>query len=380
MLRILLIDDDPFSYETVKGQLFQDGYELIFRDNGLDAVRQVSRVAPDVILLDLIMPGISGLEVCRLLKKTPQLEHIPIILCAPLDGAENITAALAAGADDFLTKPMRRTELRTRLHAMVRMKQQYDTFQATLRRRELFASVLLHDMRNPLSGISLYAQLLQKRGELNHVQQQYLRLIREESQRLRLLFEQMQLLNKLQQGQQKIRRQLIDIRLLLLDVAAQYATTADTVAVELAVAIPQTPLPRLSIDRSLLQHMIEQLISHALRFAPNRSTVKVEIATTLEADAYPVLQIAVTDQGPPLATTALDDIYEQVEQWDLTTPERPGSGVTMALCKMIVEAHEGRLFIQNQTTGEISFVTELPIPETEWRPSSHFVSNVVSRQ
>ena len=66
--RILLIDDDPFSYETVEAQLFQDGYELLFRNNGMDAVHQVSTLHPDLILLDLMMPGISGFEVCQQLK------------------------------------------------------------------------------------------------------------------------------------------------------------------------------------------------------------------------------------------------------------------------------------------------------------------------
>lgn len=373
--RILLIDDDPFSYDTVEAQLFQDGYELLFRDNGFDAVRQVSLVAPDVILLDLMMPGINGFEVCQQIKNAPQLEHIPIILFSALDGADNVAAGLAAGADEFLTKPVSRAELRARIRSMLRIKHQYSTLQETLHRRELFSRVLLHDMRNLLSGIVLYTQLLQKRGELSQEQHQYLRLVHEESQRLRVLFDQMQLLGKLQQGQQKIRRQFTDMRLFLREVIPKCAATIDNEAVKLAIVFPQTPILRVSIDHSLLQHMLEVLICHAIRFSPAQTTVKIELAITFathsqntlrEADNRPVLQIAITDQGPPLPETALDNIYEQVEQWDLATPERPGLGVSLALCKMIAEVHEGQLLIINGATGGVTFVVELPIPESEW--------------
>ncbi|MEZ4725798.1 MAG: hybrid sensor histidine kinase/response regulator [Caldilineaceae bacterium] len=377
--RILLIDDDPFSYETVEAQLFQDGYELLFRNNGFDAVKQVSSVAPDVILLDLMMPGVNGFEVCQQIKSTPQLEHIPIILFSALDGADNIAAGFAAGADGFLTKPISRAELRARVRSMLRIKQQYNNLQQILQQRETFSRVLLHDMRNPLTGIVLYTQLLQKRSELTAEQQQYLQLMQEEAQRLRLLFDQMQLLNKLQQQEQKIRWQLTDLRTLLSEVIAKYAPVADTKALILSANIPHTPVPQVAADRSLLHHLLDILVGQALRFAPTQTTVQLALTIVHTSSlwtksnmvsALPAVQVAVTDQGPLLTTTVLDNIYEDVEQWDVLAPERPGLGVSLALCKMIAEIHEGHLAITSSSTDGATVAVALPISASEWAPHS----------
>lgn len=369
--RILLIDDDPFSYETVEAQLFQDGYELLFRNNGMDAVHQVSTLHPDLILLDLMMPGISGFEVCQQLKSTPQLEHIPIIVFSALDGTESVLAGFEAGADEFLTKPVSRAKLRARIRSMLRLKHQYNTLQQTIQRGETFSRILVHDMRNPLSGILLYTQLLQKRGELNTEQQQCLRSIHDESQRLRVLLEQMQLLNRLQQGQHKLRRQLTDLRVLLWEAMAKYQPNAAEQHIEVVLNVPHTPLPPVLIDRSLVQHMLEILLSTAIRCTPVGAQLMVDMCaslamietTTFAPASGSVIQLTITDQGPALPQQILDDLYQHVEAWDVLASDRAGIGISLALCKMIVEVHAGQFELANARPTGVSFSMAFPIAE-----------------
>ena len=372
--RILMIDDDPFSYEMVEAQLFQDGYELLFRNNGLDAVDQVSTLHPDLILLDLMMPGISGIEVCQQIKSTPQLEHIPIIVFSASGGNESVTAGFEAGADEFLTKPVSRAQLRARIRSMLRLKNQYNTLQQTLQRSEIFSRILIHDMRNPLSGIVLYAQLLQKRGELSTEQQQCLRSIYEESQRLRLLLDQMQLFNKLQQGQHKLRRQLTDLRALFGEVATKHKPRLEAQKIALITHIPPYPIPNVLIDRTLVHHLLEILLSIATRFTPAEAQITVEISAFLatetevradEQSGCPMLQLTVSDQGPALPLQVLTDLYQYTEEWDVVVAERPKIGVSLALCKMIAEIHEGQLAVVNDRPTGVSFAVILPIAQEE---------------
>lgn len=372
--RILMIDDDPFSYEMVEAQLFQDGYELLFRNNGLDAVDQVSTLHPDLILLDLMMPGISGIEVCQQIKSTPQLEHIPIIVFSASGGNESVTAGFEAGADEFLTKPVSRAQLRARIRSMLRLKNQYNTLQQTLQRSEAFSRILIHDMRNPLSGIVLYAQLLQKRGELSTEQQQCLRSIYEESQRLRILLDQMQLFNKLQQGQHKLRRRLTDLRAIFGEVAAKQKPRLEAQKIALVTHILPSPMPSVSIDRTLVHHLLEILLSIAARFTPAEAQITVDInaflameteVTADEQSGYPMLQLTISDQGPALPPDVLADLYHYTEEWDVVVPERPKIGVSLALCKMIAEIHEGQLEVTNNEPAGVNFTLVLPIAEEE---------------
>lgn len=372
--RILMIDDDPFSYEMVEAQLFQDGYELLFRNNGLDAVDQVSTLHPDLILLDLMMPGVNGIEVCQQIKSTPQLEHIPIIVFSASGGNESITAGFEAGADEFLTKPVSRAQLRARIRSMLRLKNQYNTLQQTLQRSEAFSRILIHDMRNPLSGIVLYAQLLQKRGELSTEQQQCLRSIYEESQRLRILLDQMQLFNRLQQGQHKLRRQFTDLRAFFGEVAAKHQPRLEAQKITLVTHLPTFPLPGVLIDRTLIQHLLEILLSIAARFTPAEAQIIVELSAFLatelevtgdEVHGFPMLQLTISDQGPSLPPQVLTDLYHYTEEWDVMVPERPKIGVSLALCKMIAEIHDGQLEVANLGTSGVSFAVILPITEEE---------------
>lgn len=372
--RILLIDDDPCAYETVEEQLFQDGYELLLHHHGLDVVQQVSMLQPDLILLDLMMAGVSGFEVCQRIKRTPQLEDIPIIVFSALDGAESVHAGFAAGADEFLNKPVSRAKLRARIRSMLRLKHQYNALQQLLQRGETFSRILVHDMRNPLSGIVLYTQLLQKRGDLSSEQQQCLRSIHDESQRLRLLLEQMQLLNRLQQGQHKLRRQLTDMRDLFWEVMAKHQPDVEEQHIVLAINVPHTPIPHVLIDRSLVQHLLEILLSTAIHFTPVGAQLTVEMSAFLTStvgeialadERKPMLQLTMIDQGPALPHQILDDLYQHIEAWDVLAAERPGIGVSLALCKMIAEIHAGQFALANASPTGVSFSIAIPIAEED---------------
>ena len=375
--RILLIDDDPVSHEIVEAQLYQDEYELLFCDDGIDAVNQVATLDPDLILLDIMMPEISGFEVCQQLKSTPQLQHIPIIFFTALDSADQIAAGLDAGADEFLSKPISRTELRARIRAMLRNRHQYESLQRKFKIGNNFSRVLLHDMRNPLAGIMLYGQLLDKQFKSTSAHKPYLTSIQKETKQLHTLLDQMQLLHKLQQEQQGKRRQNVDLRPILRDTVAKYHHKAKNKGIELVTNLPTFPFPVVCIDRFLIESLIEISVSSAIQFAPVQTTIAIDLTIAFPTSTEvrlpnlaepPVLRLAIADQGPTLPDSILADVCANVELWDLLAPDRPGIGVVMGLCKMIVEVHGGNLKVNDTThTTGVTLVVELPIPEESWQ-------------
>lgn len=121
MSTILLVDDSPSALETLVATLDGQGYRLVTAQTGPEALQLASQARPDVILLDVMMPGMDGFEVCRRLRSTPEVAEVPIVLLTALDDHSSLLRGLESGADDFFTKPMDRRELLLRVRTITRL-------------------------------------------------------------------------------------------------------------------------------------------------------------------------------------------------------------------------------------------------------------------
>ncbi|CAA9299252.1 MAG: hypothetical protein AVDCRST_MAG93-4479, partial [uncultured Chloroflexia bacterium] len=118
---ILIVDDEPAGRDTLEAILYQQGYDLVFAADGWEALDQAVHLTPDLILLDVMMPGIDGFEVCRRLRADSRVAEVPIILITALDDRESHIAGFEAGADDFVSKPFDRFVLRARVRSVTRL-------------------------------------------------------------------------------------------------------------------------------------------------------------------------------------------------------------------------------------------------------------------
>ena len=137
--KILIVDDEPLNVKLLAGKLPQDEYEIIRAYGGEEALEKVATEAPDLILLDIMMPDIDGYEVTRRVKSNPGTKHIPIILVTALDGKEDRVMGLETGAEEFLSKPVNTTELLARINSMLRLKQYHDQLTTRTQSEEQFA-------------------------------------------------------------------------------------------------------------------------------------------------------------------------------------------------------------------------------------------------
>jgi len=133
---VLIVDDEYSGRETLQSVLEGEGYELEMAENGPEAIEKAKELLPDVIVLDVMMPGMTGLEVCQRIRSDPQIAEIPIIILTALDDRESLLNALKAGADDFISKPFDRSELRARLMGITRLNRYQKLVQDRARLRE----------------------------------------------------------------------------------------------------------------------------------------------------------------------------------------------------------------------------------------------------
>ena len=120
--RILVADDNQQNRELLEAYLLDDGHEILMAADGREAIDMARAKHPDLILLDIMMPKLSGYEVCSQLKNDAATKQIPILMITALKEMGDIEKALAAGADDFLTKPVHRLDLRTRVRSQLRVR------------------------------------------------------------------------------------------------------------------------------------------------------------------------------------------------------------------------------------------------------------------
>jgi two-component system cell cycle response regulator len=118
---ILIVDDEPTGRQLLEDLLMPQGYDLVFACNGAEALAKAAEAPPDLILLDVMMPDMDGFEVCRRLRANPALAEVAVIMLTALDDRDSRLCGLEAGADDFLTRPIDRAELRTRVRTITRL-------------------------------------------------------------------------------------------------------------------------------------------------------------------------------------------------------------------------------------------------------------------
>jgi signal transduction histidine kinase len=360
---ILIVDDEPHAQDVISGFLTQQGYTFAFAANGQEAINYVHQYSPDVILLDVMMPELDGFETCRRLKSNKETQHIPIIIVTALGSKQDLKQGFEAGADDFLSKPVTEVELRARVRSMLRIKQQYDNLKAMSDLREDLARMILHDMRTPLNVILGYTELYLEDSMTDADRVRFIEDIQAQVYRLDSFLTDMLLMTKMEEGQLLLKRSRVSLDSLVQQVIKDHTTIAQPYNIQLVLEMPN-PSPEVWVDINLFQRVLDNLLSNAVKYSPNNGTVKVQITSLPRPEnstsaAPSKVSIKISDEGPGILEEYQERIFEKFEVAKLKDEKVPQIGLGLAFCKMIVEAHDGRIFMQNNTpTGSI-FTVEI---------------------
>lgn len=360
--RILIVDDDESAREVLRAHLWQEPYELISLPSGRALLEQFDALAPDVILLDVMMPILDGFEVCRQLKTNEQRRHIPVILITALESKAVLLRGMEVGADDFLSKPVVGLELRARVHSMARIKAQHDELAALLHLREDLTNMILHDMRNQLAAILLFSTLLQKTRTTDKGVE-HLENVTAAARRLESFINDMLIVAKGQENRLVLSRQRVEVNQLLSATQEWHTAAAQQRGIALELALPETPW-YLSLDEALFQRVLDNLLSNALKFSPSGTTVRVQAAPLSPgADGPPMSgpagRIQVADEGPGIPEAYRAELFQKFNVVDLKQKGVAQVGLGLAFCKLVVEAHGGRISVAANTPTGAIFTVEI---------------------
>jgi two-component system, sensor histidine kinase and response regulator len=345
---ILVIDDEPDNFDVVETLLDGENYHLNYAPSGRQALDRLSSFQPDVILLDIMMPDIDGMEVCRRIKADPKWRVVPIIVLTALTAKEDLAQCLATGADDFISKPVNGVELRARVNSMLRIKQQYDSLQALLKLREDMVNMIVHDLRNPLASIVLSTEIIQLPGITPEKQQRKLEQIGIAVQQLQSLIDNLLLMAKLESDTMILNYTEIDLCEICISAVADLEAIATQKHLTLVSELPKLNMV-IKVDAAIFRRVLDNLLSNAIKFSPSNS----QIVLRVEYLDLGIIKIQVFDSGRGVPSHLRQRIFEKYEIGNLLQ-EVSQIGLGLAFCKMAIEAHHGTINVEeNHPQGSI---------------------------
>ena len=368
--KILVVDDNADNRALAKAAL-EDDYEILVARNGAEALAVFESARPDCVLLDIRMPGgLDGFQTCERIRTLPGGEATPILFVTALRDVENLDRALALGASDLLTKPIRPAELVVRVQAQLKLRdldsklrehvelvrrQRDDLLRLQLHHERLMAFVV-HDLKNPVTAIDLQAQVLLRDEALPPHARASVACIRSDASHLARLILNLLDIAKAEEGQLTPRLQAVDVPALVDEVFAGMMARARDASVQLVADVGG--LKAVQADPDLLRRVLENLVDNALRHSPSNSAVAIRG----RADGAWV-DIEVVDAGPGIPSELRDSIFDKYVQAhrDDTILSRAGRGLGLAFCRLAVEAHGGRISVDAARPGPgTSFCMRLP--------------------
>lgn len=370
---VLVVDDDQRNVRLMESILRSQDYTVIKAYNGEEALRLVETDKPDLILLDVMMPKMSGFELCQRLKGRYETRLLPIIMITALNSLEEKVQALEIGADDFLSKPINKVELLAKVRSVLRVKALQDEVERQKAElleknaelvqmqgfRESLTQMVVHDLKNPLASIMGNVQLMQmQKSEITPARLDELLERTQESARALMRM----ILNILQIGKMEERRMPLRLEPLKLGSVVQESldemagmSTRDGIRIENRV---DPDLPPVVADRELLSRVVANLLSNALKHTPGGGLVTCEARREGEEMVF-----TVSDTGEGIPEELQSRIFDKFVAGQADNSRRMlyDSGLGLTFCRLAVQCHRGRIWLTSRPGAGTTVYIALPI-------------------
>lgn len=287
---ILIVDDISENIRILARFLTKEGYKVKAALNAEDAGERIKESIPDLILLDIMMPGKSGIEFCKEIKENPATSHIPVIMVSALTDSDVKVKAFNIGAQDYITKPFMAQEVLARVKYQITLRRNQEKLSNfVIQLKELnqlknnFLNILSHDMRNPLSGILGVSSLLEESDDLEPEEiRQLAGIVRQSGKNLYEIIDQLLGLTHLNKSELLNEPVETNLKDLIIDVIDLQASSALVKQISVEYSLPES-LPQIFIDANKLKHILGNLLSNAIKFSHKDSRIKITASSLSEA-------------------------------------------------------------------------------------------------
>ena len=351
--KILIVDDVVSNVLLLKILLTNEKFQVCTANCGNMCIEQARAEKPDLILLDVMMPDISGFDTAVIMKKDPELKDIPIIFLTALNSPADLVKGFQVGANDFLSKPFNKEELLVRVMHQIALvdtkrtiERQNRELMATISNRDKMYSVIAHDLRSPMASIRMVLNLVVASTTPDLVGPELFELLdkaNKESEEVHDLLDNLLKWTKSQTGRLNVVMQDLDLNDIIPGVVDIFEMIAATKKIHLSYEGSSVVV---RADNDMLKTIVRNFMSNAVKFSPEDSTIEISV-TTPDAD---FAKISVRDHGVGIAADRIGSIFHKGETTYGTGGEE-GSGLGLQLCQDFARKIGGDVMVES-TEGE----------------------------
>lgn len=356
---IMVVDDQPQNVKLVSDLLsVAMGYEVLKADSGQAALELLTTKVPDLILLDVLMPELDGVETCKLIKENPELADIPIIFLSAADDKNLIVQALESGGVDYVTKPFSRAELLTRVRTHLALKMARDSLKALAEDKDELLGILTHDLKNHLGGMQMSAQLLHDRLQRHPTDDKCEHLVDNIllNTTQMLAFVKEFLANSLTERTIQFSPETVNLAQAANHAVRQYQLAAERKEIEFVCEL-DTANSNVEADPTALKQILDNLISNAIKFSPSNRKIHITVAP-VKGDC---VECMVKDEGPGFTDQDKQHMFRRYARLTARpTAGEPSTGLGLSIVKKLVEAMHGHLRLESTLGQGSTFYIRLP--------------------
>ncbi|GJM40992.1 MAG: hybrid sensor histidine kinase/response regulator [Ardenticatenaceae bacterium] len=378
---ILVVDDNAVIRQIMKMSLEQNGHHVTMACDGREALELMQAHFFDLVLLDIMMPHISGFEVLENMAQVPDLAKIPVIVVSADSHLDSAIRCIQLGAEDYLVKPPNQTLLRTRVATSLRKKFLHDQEQAHQAEMERmyeavkeanlakteFIAMAAHELRNPIAQISTTNHLLNRVGSLNEAQEELLEKVNFSLNRMQALIVDLDDISRLGAGNIRLELEALDLGRLIGKIAESFSQDLSAHRHNLSLNIPEE-MPFIYADRQRMIQIMTNLLGNAIKYTPDGGTIEIKAVSLPEQGC---VHVSVKDSGLGIHPDEQKEVFSKFfRSEDDKVRARPGTGLGLYITKSLVEKQNGRIWFESEYGKGTQFHLMLKEASTELASNS----------